>query len=226
VFAAGVVTISNNNFTHVAGQPESAFASILAMSGAENVTINNNTIHSCGPVCYKILDGSTVSIRNDNVTVLAGHGTINVLRGGDDDPASPNNVITFENNAVTGAGEALVMRLTASDATVNGNTFTQFSDGVHVSGVGVDAATLTGQDNIFELTGTAFTIEEDGFADFRFNDFTGQTTDIGDGGNGTSILTCNYWGNPGGPQVFPPGLEGIFTPFATSLIARTGAVGC
>ena len=224
IWASGTMTISNNTFDHVPGQLEWHSSDIIAGGGAVDVLVENNIINSCGAICYKILDGSTFTIRNETINVPAGHDTGTVLFGGKDDPASPNNVITFEDNTVTGVGEAEAQGLvfTASNATVNRNTFT-FSEGVVVG----DEATLTGHDNIFELTKTAFRIEGDGHADFRFNDFTGQSMDIGFGGDGTSDLTCNYWGNIAGPQNVDPGTPtSVYTPWAAEAIANMVSVSC
>jgi len=105
--------------------------------------------------------------------------------------------------------------------TANGNTFMRVGTAVDVGPQG----TLIGRDNTFDQIVHAVSIDLDATADLRFNDFIGPITDIGLSPS-TAILTCNYWGNPMGPQVFPVGLETIFTAFATEPIARTGASGC
>lgn len=226
VFAqtGAVVTISNNDFTRVVGAGEWESSDIiLALTGA-NLSIESNTLNSCGVICYKILDGSTATIRNETITMPSGHGTQQVVIGGEDDPASGPNTITFEDNTVTGSGSELAMGFyTESYATVNGNSFDGLASGIELH----NGSTLTGRDNAFTLIGgTAISVFV-GTADFRFNDFTGQATDIGGGGEGSSDLTCNYWGNAAGPQSVVGGIPTtVYTPWALAAIAGTMASGC
>ncbi|HSH75059.1 MAG TPA: right-handed parallel beta-helix repeat-containing protein [Longimicrobiales bacterium] len=216
-------TISNNEFTHVAGQSEWDYSDIIVVQNGASPTIEYNTLHSCGVICYKILDGSMPTIRNETITIPAGHGTQQVLITAEDDPAFGPHTVTFENNMVTGSGSELGLGFyTETNATVNGNTFAGFASGVEVH----DNSTLTGRDNVFTLNGTAVSVFV-GSADFRFNDFSGQSTDIGGGGEGSSDLTCNYWGNVAGPQSVIGGIpDTVYTPWADAPVAGTLASGC
>jgi len=227
----GEVTVSNNDIHHVAGQTEAEFATIIGAFGAVAVTLDNNDIHSCAVFCYNINGGSTIEIRNETVDVPAGHGTLTVLSAhlfaG---PTASMNHVTFEDNVVTGSGVERGLSVFDTDLTINRNTFTQMDVGMEV-GTGVHhVTTVSGRDNAFSQTGTALSIGDGTSVDLTFNDFTGQITDIGTdigfAGIGTN-LTCNWWGNIAGPQNVPGALlTSVFTPFATALIARTGASGC
>jgi hypothetical protein len=220
--AGATATISNNEFTHVAGQTEWDFSDIIQVRKGANATVELNTLHSCGVICYKILDGSTATIRNETVTTPAGHGTQWILLAAEDAPASGPNTVVFEDNVVTGAGAEVAASLSAEAVgTLAGNTFTALASGIELHG----GASLTGRDNIFGLSGTAISIF-DGFADFRFNDLTGQATDIGSAGDGTSILTCNWWDDAAGPQEVAGAPSSMFTPWALAPIAGTGASDC
>ena len=71
-----------------------------------DVTVEHNTIHSCARfACYKIGDGSVVTIRNDTIDVPNGHGTQMVLNSGrNDDWTGAGNTVVFEDNVITGSG--------------------------------------------------------------------------------------------------------------------------
>jgi hypothetical protein len=231
---SSTATITGNTFTHIGGQAGLEFefvSNVLARFGA-NVTVENNLHTACGYACYKILDGATAVIRQETMSVSPGHGTGPVLLGGRDDAASANNVITFEDNVVTGSGaveptdpasypaeEGIALRW--SDAIANRNAFTLVARG---ASVGTDA-TLTGGDNVFDQTFTAANIYDNGFANFRSNDFTNYVNPI-DGGNG-SDLTCNWWGDAGGPVGVDAGIAAdVYTPWATVSVAGTSTTTC
>jgi hypothetical protein len=231
---SSTATITGNTFTHIGGQTglEHPFVSnVIAWVGA-NVTVDNNIHTACGWACYKILDGSTAVIRQETVSVSPGHGTGPVLLGGRDDAASGNNIITFEDNVVTGtgafdpgdpasypAGEGISVWW--SDVTANRNTFTAVARGVSVH----TDATLTGEDNVFDQTFFAASFGDNGTANFRFNDFTNHVNPL-EGGNG-SDLTCNWWGDTSGPVGVDPAIPStVYLPWALLPVAGTGATSC
>ncbi|MCZ6856837.1 MAG: right-handed parallel beta-helix repeat-containing protein [Gemmatimonadetes bacterium] len=197
LFIAGAVTISNNHFTHVAGQTEFEFASILTTVNAVNVTWNNNTIHSCAVYCYKLLEGSTVSIQNDVVTVPAGHGTSSVLVTGKDNPASENNVITFADNMVTGAGDidgANGLFFFATDATVSGNTF-DMPEVTAVWVVGGDDGTVMVLDNDFVGARSGVLGQGAPNVQVPYNLFTGVSTGISLNDGTIGLIQGNIFSN-------------------------------
>ena len=235
VFAAGVVTISNNEFTHVVpALGEFEFAAVISSFEGVDVTVANNTIHSCASfACYKIGDGTTITIRNETIGVPNGHGTQQVLNAGrNPEWTGVGNTIVFEDNVMTGSGVGnladpatypaqLGLGVYFGQVTANRNSFVQVGTGVDVGPEG----TLIGRDNTFAqmVTAVGF-VDAAATVDFRFNDFTGQITDIGFAGIGTN-LTCNWWGNIAGPQNIEPSIPvAVYTPWATAPIAN-GAGG-
>lgn len=219
------VTVSNNQFDHVSGQAEDAGSHTMVVWGGATITAENNVINACAVFCYRAADDATLIVRNETISVPAGHGTLDVVHGEHFDPALANNTIVFENNVVTGAGAGHAAFLMNTDATLTGNTFTGLAGGIELHA----AATITGRDNSIEMVPGLAAVEifEDGFADLRFNDFTGQAVGIGSAGDGTSVLTCNWWGDAAGPQNVDPGVPStVYIPWATAPIANGAGGAC
>jgi hypothetical protein len=216
-------TITNNEFTHVAGQSEWDFSDIILANDSATVTSENNVLHSCGVMCYKVLDGASMTVRNETVSTPTGHGTQWIVNAASDDPTTGPNTLVFEDNAVTGSGAeigAVLFHPTAG--TVNRNTFSGLTDGFELH----NGSTLTGQDNVLGLSGVGLRIF-DGVADFRFNDLTGQATGIEGAGDGASDLTCNWWGDAAGPQNVDAGTpSSVYEPWATAPIANGAGGAC
>ena len=232
--AAGTVTVSTHDCAGVgpaAPEWEQECAAIISSFRGVDVTVEGNTLHSCARfACYKIGDGTMITIRNETIHVPNGHGTQQVLNAGrNPDWTGVGNTVVFEDNVMTGSGVG-----DASDAstypaqtglgvyhgqvTAERNSFVQVGTGVDVGGEGM----LSGRDNTFDQMATAV-----GFVDaaatvnFSFNNFTGQITGIGFADTGTD-LTCNWWGDEAGPQNAGGIPVEVYVPWATGPVAKCG----
>jgi hypothetical protein len=90
---------------------------------------------------------------------------------------------------------------------------------------------VVGSSNTFDLTRIGILIVGvGGQAILHGNDVTRYFRSIGQSGNNTSSLTCNWWGTATGAPVAGSFTTtqgaALFTPFAAAPIAATGATTC
>lgn len=93
---------------------------------------------------------------------------------------------------------------------------------------GSDGGTLEGADNTIGLVRLGLGVWGSSRADFRSNDITDYVHAISEGGRDEpSDLTCNWWGGAAGPTAVDPWTDAaLYTPWATALVAGTGAISC
>ena len=234
LFTADVV-VTNNRFTHVAGQTEHPYSAIVTIEETPGGLVDGNTLHSCGVQCYQVLDGANVTIRNETITVPEGHGTMFVLLAAkNNDWTGGLNTVLYEDNVMTGSGvpsnpldettypSQVGLEAFQGNVTMNRNSFTNVGTGVVVS----DGSSLTGRDNTLDGMATAFIGHDPATVDFRFNDFTNFAGAEIWGSLTSGDLTCNWWDNVLGPQSVTGPPPSVYTPFATAAIANTAATGC
>jgi hypothetical protein len=213
-----------------------SFSGIQYQTGATG-RVEGNTVTDCGlNGCIRTvnLNGATVEIIDNDVSVNFGSSARWGIVG-DDGP------MVIQDNTVTGIGDggdstsrasypfeagirigqvALGSPGPGNATTLSGNSVTNAAVGIQT-----DEAQVAGSDNFITTVHTG--IED-------LNSSTGfiNETDVTDyhvpmDGEGSLDLTCNWWGQIGGPTNVPEHIDDtVFTPFADGPIAGPGTGNC
>jgi len=236
------VDVINNDFTDATtgGDPFSHSVINFGRPGATG-RVEGNVIDGCGVGhCIDVLNGATVDVINNHITVYDEHGTTWVIIGFSD---GQNRVTTLviKDNTIVGVGGNAATNPTTEDAyaikgagillanasgTVFGNSITNANRGFFAANGG---AITDGGDNVVDLvfTGVASRASLGGTGStvtIGSSDFTRYQISI-DGDFDPGSLTCNWWGDILGPQ--NTGVDGnVYTPWATESVAGTSATTC
>jgi len=200
-------------------------------------------IDGCGVgQCIDVSFGPVVDVINNHITIYDAHGTqFGIVGFGGFDPNAPESnppTLTIEDNTIVGVGgtaasfrndpsayaiDGTGIHISNATATIFRNSVTNANRGFFA----VNGGTITdGSDNVVDFVLTGVTSFNQSAVDIHSSDFTDYQISI-EGDFDPGSLTCNWWGNTAGPQNVPGALlTSVFTPFATALIARTGASGC
>lgn len=205
--------------------------------------ISDNVIDGCGyGICVAASSSSNATIRGNDITAYGEDRTrIGIVvsdgfRGPDRGSTArvlENRVVGIGTNPATPEGHAIgcddwcgtILVESWSEAEIRGNELANGNAGIQV----VRGSSVTGRDNRISDVRTGVQVLDDGTeATLRFNDVTGYTgLALEETTDRASDLTCNWWGQPGGPAgVSTDQGAGLYTPWATSPVAGTGARSC
>lgn len=214
---------------------------LLYRNGASGL-IQGNTI-ACGPVAACIQVGSDPSSSSPEPVRVIGN-QLSAAPGATHDAIWLTQLDTgpFEvrNNQVNGTfaggsrsdplnysfnGHGIRLDGIEAPGDVSGNSIAGAFIAVGTEGGSVKMAA---EDNIVSTVWTGVRVANGGQMSFYSSDLTDYIVPIDPAEPfGAGDLTCNWWGNPAGPQGLDPGiLASVYTPWAVVPVAGTSTTGC
>ena len=240
------VSITGNRFSNaVATAPELAFFHNLIFLWLSRGEVSENVIDGCGlGQCIAVSGSSDAEVVGNRVTAYGAQGTrVGIVVSDGDRGDHRASSARVRGNRVTGIGSnpanldghavgcfgeycGLITVEGGSTAEVSGNAVDNGNIGIYAR----DGGRISGRDNRVSNVGRGIAILDEGSsATLRFNDVTGATIlDLEQSpGAGPSDLTCTWWGSAAGPDAVASSAgASLYTPWAESPIAGTGASGC
>lgn len=236
--------------THGRGSHAAIIVSnFTGLGTAGRFLVENNVVDGCGDGNCIVTDGDTeATIRGNHVTAYAEDDTeFGITSSGLSEPGDDvieDNVLvgvsdptahTHQNQAGFGFFFSGIFVHGVNTAKVSRNTVSGANWGIFVTIGGV----VEGTDNVIPETGIPIAVSGPVTITLNQSDFTQLDPSIPPVGfipvpgdppaSGVLDLTCNWWGDAGGPGslgTVPAGVTLDVVPFATSPIAGTGATSC
>lgn len=215
------------------------FVHHVVLYSAGTGSVRDNVFDGCGHGdCVLAVRGSDVEVAGNAITVYGEHVTRHVIIGSDGSGGTlmlPPPTLVVADNVITGVGAGPsgyavvhtgIQAEWGTTLTAYRNTLTNVANGIAGFGGGVVA---DARDNVVDHVRFGIGIWGGSRVTARFNDITDVglwPIDIPDSDPALSDLTCNWWGDPGGPEN-PTGIPpSLFTPWATAPVAGTPATSC
>ena len=241
---SSTIEILSNSF----GPGASGGGVILVNEGTIRVEDNTFTGGACGFVCIGLTSITSGLVKQNTMTIPAGPSrdfgvavtllsngqSVSVLgnsiigTGGGGPPSSPLSYAVPGGGVLVGS---VANGVHSGTVDVSGNTISNAGAGIFIRGGG---ATATGSNNVVSNVLAGLRIENTSTTPSSLtigaSDFTSYFTPVqfsSPAAASTLVATCNWWGNPAGPQNLEPFTPAtMYVPWATAPVANGAGGPC